>query len=119
MCAPTMIIVEIARQDSLQMTIVQYDNMILLAASIIRQLQNSATIHGYHTAMDFLRRQLRHKQEFAKDRSAGMTQKPERCYWGTRTETQRTAHHLKLKSLLTLLRKSAVKTPEKLPNQLC
>jgi len=39
-----------------------------LAASIIRQPQNSATIHGYHTAMGFFGRQLLHEQEFAKDR---------------------------------------------------
>jgi hypothetical protein len=31
------------------------------AASINRQPQNSATIHGYHTAMDFFRRQLLHE----------------------------------------------------------
>ena len=39
-----------------------------LAASINRQSQNSATIHGYHTAMDFFRRQLLHELEFAQDR---------------------------------------------------
>jgi len=33
-----------------------------LAASINRQLQNSATIHGYHTAMDFFRRQSTREQ---------------------------------------------------------
>jgi len=32
-----------------------------LAASINRQPHNSATIHGYHTAMDFFRRQLLHE----------------------------------------------------------
>jgi hypothetical protein len=31
------------------------------AAGINRQPQNSATIHGYHTAMDFFRRQLLHE----------------------------------------------------------
>jgi hypothetical protein len=31
------------------------------AANINRQPQNSATIHGYHTAMDFFRRQLLHE----------------------------------------------------------
>jgi hypothetical protein len=31
------------------------------AASINRQPQNSSTIHGYHTAMGFFRRQLLHE----------------------------------------------------------
>jgi hypothetical protein len=31
------------------------------AANINSQPQNSATIHGYHTAMDFFRRQLLHE----------------------------------------------------------
>jgi hypothetical protein len=31
------------------------------AASINRQPQNPATNHGYHTAMDFFRRQLLHE----------------------------------------------------------
>jgi hypothetical protein len=32
-----------------------------LAASINRHPQNSATIHGYHTAMDCFRRRLLHE----------------------------------------------------------
>jgi putative transposase len=43
-----------------------------LVTSINNKPQNSATNHGYHTAMDIFRRQLLHEQEFATYRCALM-----------------------------------------------